>query len=463
MNGAWAVGEQVEVMPGYRKATIGYIGPVVGLKGEEWFGVRYDDPVGKGDGTRDGKRYFDCQPNHGGFLSAKALRKANARKSAMEDRMKSRDATRMVEKQKKQEATAINNAPQESGDRFWKAFHEKEEHVRTTLENTTPSSIGEPETQSLRDRFEELKFEVHQMQKEAARASIFLANYDQRQTALIVATLTREIEAKEITMMPRQKFSFSARRQRKLLAEHESRGDKTSIFDSATTKEEPKTKQAEVYVPDFGFRFDGKENETLRIDPGQLSGEDGKAKDGCLSNLKNCTVLIRDVTSAIRVDKLEDCRIYCGPIAGSVHLQYCKRCVFVIACRQTRIHDSYDCDYYLHVASNPIFEDCSRLRFGQYALAYPELPAQMIVAGLAGVKNQWDQVDDFKWLRQQQSPNWRRVEQGEEHQMNIEDISMNATCTDENGGTGCATRTEDTVGSLLSVQDDGGSSSDEEM
>ena len=87
----------------------------------------------------------------------------------------------------------------------------------------------------------------------------------------------------------------------------------------------------------------------------------------------------------------------------------------------------------------------------------------MIVAGLAGVKNQWDQVDDFKWLRQQQSPNWRRVEQGEEHQMNIEDISMNATCTDENGGTGCATRTEDTVGSLLSVQDDGGSSSDEEM
>jgi hypothetical protein len=32
---------------------------------------------------------------------------------------------------------------------------------------------------------------------------------------------------------------------------------------------------------------------------------------------------------------------------------------------------------------------------------------------MKGVKNQWDQIDDFKWLKAEQSPNWRVLPEAE--------------------------------------------------
>jgi len=54
-----AVGCRVETRDGAR-ATVRYVGPVVGQDGE-WIGVEWDDPTrGKHDGSYGGERYFEC-------------------------------------------------------------------------------------------------------------------------------------------------------------------------------------------------------------------------------------------------------------------------------------------------------------------------------------------------------------------------------------------------------------------
>jgi len=64
---AYVVGARCEVNPGGRRGTIRYVGPV-GESADTFVGVRFDEPVGLNDGTKDGKVYFDdCPPKYGAF------------------------------------------------------------------------------------------------------------------------------------------------------------------------------------------------------------------------------------------------------------------------------------------------------------------------------------------------------------------------------------------------------------
>jgi tubulin-folding cofactor B len=69
------VGDRCECAPGGRRGTVMYLGLVEGLggkamEGSYWVGVKYDDPVGMGDGKGpDGKVYFETMgPKYGGFV-----------------------------------------------------------------------------------------------------------------------------------------------------------------------------------------------------------------------------------------------------------------------------------------------------------------------------------------------------------------------------------------------------------
>jgi len=47
--------------------TVMYTGLVEGLAGY-WVGIKYDEPLGKNDGSIKGKKYFECQQNYGAFV-----------------------------------------------------------------------------------------------------------------------------------------------------------------------------------------------------------------------------------------------------------------------------------------------------------------------------------------------------------------------------------------------------------
>jgi hypothetical protein len=63
----------------------------------------------------------------------------------------------------------------------------------------------------------------------------------------------------------------------------------------------------------------------------------------------------------------------------------------VVACQQLRTHETFDSDFYLHVTSKGIIEDCDRVRFAAYAFCYDGCDDDMAASGL-GATNNWDKV-----------------------------------------------------------------------
>ncbi|KAF0030405.1 hypothetical protein F2P81_017136 [Scophthalmus maximus] len=67
---AISVGSRCQVqVPGQplKLGTVMYVG-TTDFKQGSWVGVKYDEPLGKHNGTVEGKQYFDCENKYGGFV-----------------------------------------------------------------------------------------------------------------------------------------------------------------------------------------------------------------------------------------------------------------------------------------------------------------------------------------------------------------------------------------------------------
>ncbi|KAM0717530.1 hypothetical protein Q7P37_007382 [Cladosporium fusiforme] len=133
---------------------------------------------------------------------------------------------------------------------------------------------------------------------------------------------------------------------------------------------------------------------------------------GTLSNLHRCVVDMSSPTSTgqpfatLTLKNIDQCLIVCGHVSGAAHLTNVTNSVIVVSSRQFRMHESRACAIYLHASGRPIIEDCSDVQFAP-------LPEVYLKDADRAVPNQWQAVDDFKWLRAEPSPNWGVLDESE--------------------------------------------------
>ncbi|KAJ5549160.1 hypothetical protein N7513_006394 [Penicillium frequentans] len=103
------------------------------------------------------------------------------------------------------------------------------------------------------------------------------------------------------------------------------------------------------------------------------------------------SMTIRDVKQSL---------LLCNQTNGPAHITGVENSIIVVTCRQFRMHHCKDVDVYLSCSSNPIIEDCSNIRFGRIPKAHA------LDHDRPDHQDRWSQVEDFKWIKPEPSPNW---------------------------------------------------------
>ncbi|CAN6278850.1 unnamed protein product [Urochloa humidicola] len=247
---------------------------------------------------------------------------------------------------------------------------------------------------------------IDDLDRLVAESSHALPAYELRSALSAAADLRAAHRAAASEIRPKKSFSFR----------NKSRAPKNPPQDPATVPppqppppEQPKPRDA--ILPGFGFR--GRNSATLVKD---LRGSNDKDGDFTLADLVSCEVYLKGKCRALYVHKLRDCRVFVGAVLGSVLIEDVQGCTFVMAAHQIRIHEARATDFYLRVRSRPIIEDCSGVRFAPHCLNYDGIDKDLKESGLEEETGNWANVDDFKWLRAVQSPNWCLVPEEERSQ-----------------------------------------------
>lgn len=176
---------------------------------------------------------------------------------------------------------------------------------------------------------------------------------------------------------------------------------KTHIVDSSDVEEKRKSSSRVFDSP--GFRE--KQSEVLEKEFGG-NLEEESIGEFSLSDLSDCEVRLKGCLRALFINRLKNCKVYVGPVFGSVLIEEVEGCVFVLASHQIRIHHAKESDFYLQVRSRPIIEDSGSVGFAPYCLCYDGIERDLKESNLEEETGNWANVDDFRWLRAVQSPNW---------------------------------------------------------
>ncbi|KAI8627233.1 tubulin-specific chaperone C [Xylariaceae sp. FL1651] len=280
---------------------------------------------------------------------------------------------------------------------------------------------------------------ISRLSNEVMDATDFIPSYDQRAYSQAIKALTEKLNETTEKLAPKSRFQFKSRTAKTPATQSQSAPDPrlrsppgsdeskdvekpdehavdTETHDAVQNSASPSKDYNEELAradPAGGVRkpsFSTAKNIVIFDHTGLhiiLPSTASRAtSSGSLTNLNRCIVDMTIPTSAgapfagLVLKNIKNSLIIAGHVAGPVHMTGLEDSVVVVAARQVRIHECRNVSLYLHCTSHPIIEDCSEMKFAP-------LPSFYAGDSHKSEFNQWDQVDDFKWLKSEASPNWR--------------------------------------------------------
>ncbi|KAF1825034.1 TBCC-domain-containing protein [Dissoconium aciculare CBS 342.82] len=238
---------------------------------------------------------------------------------------------------------------------------------------------------------------------------------DQKTYAEAIKALNSRLQDARSAFAPRPKFAFKSGLKF---------SEKKNALEPALTGTTTRVKQQQQSLPkDTGTvgNISGSSNhnrlELAGYDNAHLTvPSDEVHSSGTVAKIRSSIIDLskRDhkITQPLAALTLKDIRkslVICGNVAGAIHLTDIHDSVIVLQSRQFRMHDSTNCHIYLQTSSRPIIEDCNGLKFAPAPEWYLD-DAKTNNTGEATIDGgMWANVDDFKWLKPEPSPNWSRL------------------------------------------------------
>jgi len=305
--------------------------------------------------------------------------------------------------------------PNESLERFAREFKRMVEDIERDL---VLVGVGEDDDEDDEKKTKTLT-KIADLREKVAKSAYFLPKFDAEKSMKTCDGLEKKARADDDdargggggskgdavrTTMTKKKFSFSAKMKATKTRDGVAAAGKgvEEASSSAAVIERLQKKHRETNS--LLLVRENKEGETII-----LTSEECEGRDVTLERLTRCEVTIESCANrkprSVRMRNLVECEIKATDIDGSAYVENMSDTIAFIGSRQLRVHDATKCQFYCRVASGPIIERCKAVEFAPLSSSSEN----------GGVEKQeenlWNKVEDFGWIKQEQSPNWSVIEE----------------------------------------------------
>ena len=321
-------------------------------------------------------------------MSAEEMKSKRDRVMAERNKKLQERMAAMAQRRMKRSATSSSKQQKATIEKFINEFSTKYDKIEDDICK-----------QRKHEEFKQLKIRAFKLESFLADNASILPSYTFEAKNKMMTNLKNKINKIQQEIAPKPKFTFSQKfkKTNKIININNNNNNDKEEKEEDINNNNNKLND----INNNEIKIENKKLETIYFKYGDINGS-----DVCLSNLINCTISICDNIGALRMNNIKHCIIITGPISSSLHVEYIEKSTINSIMRQCRIHYCKDTKFYIHVNSQPVIEYSDNVQFAPYNVKYKELNKNWEKSNVDKNINQWDNVKDFNWFKQQQSPHW---------------------------------------------------------